>query len=159
MSDPLRSSNPSLADTRSLHVGRDVRATRRAKVCSTGSSHGSSATVSPSNESTLHDQIVNLTDLTPLPLPITTPRHGLMTGFDAVGAFPFGPNPYRHPMNRASSKPASPPAGERAACDAAKEAWKSDGNRYTAEQLRALSRDARSDLKLRPTTTPVRHAD
>jgi len=52
-----------------------------------------------------------------------------------------------------------PPDGERAAYGAAKEAWKSDGNRDTAEQLRALSRAARIDLQLRPTTTPVRRAD
>ncbi len=66
MSDQLRPSNPSLADTHSLHPGRDVRATRRARVCSTRSSQGSSATFSPSGESPRHDLIVNLTDLTPL---------------------------------------------------------------------------------------------
>jgi len=59
MSDPLHPSNPSLADTRSLHAGRDVRAARI--------SQGSSATVSPSSVSPRNDQIVNLTDLTPLP--------------------------------------------------------------------------------------------
>jgi len=64
LSDQLRPSNPSLADTRSLHPGRDVRATRRSGVCSTRSSQGSSATLSPSGESPRHDQIIIGTDLT-----------------------------------------------------------------------------------------------
>lgn len=62
-------------------------------------------------------------------------------------------------MNRAATKPASPPADEHAAYGAAKEAWKADGNRYTDEQLRALNHEASRDLKLRPTPTLVRRAD
>ncbi|MEN9677314.1 MAG: hypothetical protein RIS76_3210 [Verrucomicrobiota bacterium] len=62
-------------------------------------------------------------------------------------------------MKRVSSQFAHASLSGTAAPGPAKEAWKADGNRYTAEQLRAMSRAARDELILRPTTIPVRRAD
>ncbi|HTH49676.1 MAG TPA: hypothetical protein VMB21_19340 [Candidatus Limnocylindria bacterium] len=57
------------------------------------------------------------------------------------------------------TKPASPPLEEPTAYGAAKEAWKADGNRYAAEELRALSRAAGGEFALRPGKTLIRRAD